>query len=1032
MSSLSNAELRAEEAQSLDAFSRINLTGIRDGISTFLQDFGRHGFFAEYTRHDISHINRLLSYIDWIIPQETWNVMTPADWLMLVLSIYFHDAGLVVTIGEFERRNESSFAEFKVNNAENYLSQRDFGMLSDDEREKFLYQEFVRQHHAARVRSWIGGSIDPRFGSATEQQIAITSILAALDPSVRRDLGVLCESHHLDDLYDVVKYNPRRAYGSTPKEVANLQYAAIILRTADLLHITKDRTPSISYLLNAPRNFVSDEEWAKQMQVVSVQPAPFRDGAGVVVAGAQPNTIQVSATFDEPRGYFALTRYLLWAESQIQLSKGWAETTNEREKLPYLFPWEAVNTSQVEALNFEKKEFAFDLDKPKILNLLTGHTLYNNPDVVLRELIQNSLDATRLQKTLTGESGAITVHLDSSSRILTIDDDGTGMTQSDIESHFLNIGSSRYQDPAFRRQNPQFASISRFGIGILTMFMISDEIEVFTKSQSASEARVISIRSLHGKYLIRTVAPSDPGLPQHLREHGTRIQIKIREDSALPEVHRVTKQWILFPGCSLRVSTDEGDPEVVGFNSPKEALEYELREAGLSLHTGEVPPTETCYRVVEVRLDSLDIAYVVQWSTYYRTWEFGSVGVFPQFRQGHHLSLNVAVCVQGVRVETVSPGYSALGLAALANAKGLFAPTTDVARTSIAQDSKYEEMLRHIYESYALHIDTEISRMISSGLPISYAASEGRYLVSPLFGILPVKSPRVAAIFNETMRNIRWITLDSGDKRNLSSIDELDGDAGFSTVEGQAYKSADEFLKKIPSPISLARLVKVTESKLPIPEGQLLTGYSDSFRIRDLLFEKYEVDEIKIHWSPLQAILHWRKKTKDEIWASVYPEGLTARDRVAQIMQSGRVANVTLHYRLLVFQKSGRLKVEGVNGELGLQTYGLLYIFSGNKTHEVLSTSFEAFYKKEISAEAYALVVTAVNHLISRDGPKEPHRRLKLLEQLVNQVNQHTVEKVSAPLSLTDLFADTADYSLIDLTLGERSDWINKNSGVFD
>jgi hypothetical protein len=68
---------------------------------------------------------------------------------------------------------------------------------------------------------------------------------------------LVCESHHLDDLNDLEKYRVSQPYRDSNAETANLQYAAILLRVADLLHITSDRTPSICFRVINPTDPVS-------------------------------------------------------------------------------------------------------------------------------------------------------------------------------------------------------------------------------------------------------------------------------------------------------------------------------------------------------------------------------------------------------------------------------------------------------------------------------------------------------------------------------------------------------------------------------------------------------------------------------------------------------------------------------------------------------------------------------------------------------------------------------------------------------
>src|SRR4029077_8168045 len=115
--------------------------------------------------------------------------------------------------------------------------------LTEDEREEFLYQEFVRKYHARRIFHWIQGQEAAQFGNAAGAVEAINNLLAGLEQVVRDDLAKICLSHHEEDLFDLVKYQINRVYGDDPEGEANLHYAALILRSADVLQIQKKRVP---------------------------------------------------------------------------------------------------------------------------------------------------------------------------------------------------------------------------------------------------------------------------------------------------------------------------------------------------------------------------------------------------------------------------------------------------------------------------------------------------------------------------------------------------------------------------------------------------------------------------------------------------------------------------------------------------------------------------------------------------------------------------------------------------------------------
>jgi HSP90 family molecular chaperone len=73
------------------------------------------------------------------------------------------------------------------------------------------------------------------------------------------------------------------------------------------------------------------------------------------------------------------------------------------------------------------------------------------------------------------------------------------MSQDTIVRHLLRVGSSKYQDQAFLKQFPDFSAISRFGIGVLSAFMVADTVQILTSEEEDEEAREISLESVHGR-----------------------------------------------------------------------------------------------------------------------------------------------------------------------------------------------------------------------------------------------------------------------------------------------------------------------------------------------------------------------------------------------------------------------------------------------------------------------------------------------------------------------------------------------------
>jgi molecular chaperone HtpG len=382
------AEQLAEQAEKLATFGGLSLLHVKRQVADLLGLIGRGGIFDQYTKHDIAHIDEMLRSLHWLIPEATKAIMTPADWLMIVLAIYFHDLGMLVTESEYETRASTGFAEFldrelfAGEEGKDYRAKVEQRYPDSVQAERFLYQEFVRYKHAERIAAWISGKVVETLGDAHSAVREIERLLGELSSRFRRDLAMVCESHHLSDINNFAKYKVSQPYGNSLDETVNLHYAAVMLRTADLLDITRNRTPPILFRIISPTDPISQEEWAKHSAVTAVRPKVGLNEDNLPDEAAPRDTIEVFADFEDENGYFGLTSYLKYAEDELRRSFESIRLTKSITGSRFDFPWRRIDDSNVETVGFLRRPFGFTIDQTKILDLLTGHTLYNDTNVV--------------------------------------------------------------------------------------------------------------------------------------------------------------------------------------------------------------------------------------------------------------------------------------------------------------------------------------------------------------------------------------------------------------------------------------------------------------------------------------------------------------------------------------------------------------------------------------------------------------------------------------------------------------------------
>ncbi|MBN2523973.1 MAG: molecular chaperone HtpG [Bacteroidales bacterium] len=119
--------------------------------------------------------------------------------------------------------------------------------------------------------------------------------------------------------------------------------------------------------------------------------------------------------------------------------------------------------------------------------------LYSDHEIFLREVMSNAVDATQKLKTLAnmgdlkGELGDLTIRvaIDKKKGTLTVSDQGIGMTQEEIEKYINQIALSSAEDFLEKYKNQENAIIGHFGLGFYSTFMVSDKVEIITKSYKA-------------------------------------------------------------------------------------------------------------------------------------------------------------------------------------------------------------------------------------------------------------------------------------------------------------------------------------------------------------------------------------------------------------------------------------------------------------------------------------------------------------------------------------------------------------------
>lgn len=116
--------------------------------------------------------------------------------------------------------------------------------------------------------------------------------------------------------------------------------------------------------------------------------------------------------------------------------------------------------------------------------------LYSDHDIFLREIVSNAVDATQKLRVLAsngefnGELGdtKVRVSVDKDAKTITVSDNGIGMTSEEVEKYINQIAFSGAEEFLEKHKNDAATIIGHFGLGFYSAFMVSDKVEIVTKS----------------------------------------------------------------------------------------------------------------------------------------------------------------------------------------------------------------------------------------------------------------------------------------------------------------------------------------------------------------------------------------------------------------------------------------------------------------------------------------------------------------------------------------------------------------------
>jgi len=538
--------------------------------------------FPHYSRHDITHVECVLDNIERILGDNRIAELEIGDVWLLLISVYLHDIGMLVLYEDEKELLESD--EFQQ-----FLSDCEKGsdidlrksvkiVLSNNEQNKLelvnsfiqIIAEFIRRNHAERAEKFFNGT-------SPVSKLFPIQVPDALK-NVWKYAGNITKLHGLAFL-DILDELPHHCMFLPLLGNCHPRFVACMLRLGDLCDVQNGRFNVISL---AQFGLLPEKSALHFHKHKTMEDPQIDEDEIVMTANVDFHSIQKELS---PEQYDTQTKkedfcqkvvlqHVEWfhmLDSEISLLSRYRDDIFPKDmdkKVPKFTQKFSVNNEEV---ILSLQDMRFNFPREKSFELIEGYSLYDDPLTFIRELIQNSLDALKMQ--LWHDIGAngrfenfvpadkkkqkklltpfdlvnkigkapdidniysnyridISVEYDSNEKkaIVIFKDNGIGISKTDIKNKIIQTGTSWHSHEYQLKLAAMPAWLhptGSFGIGLHSVFAIADHFRIETKSNEEANGNILVLHSGKGHGFV--FSRSD----KNINDRGTSVIIEIDMD----------------------------------------------------------------------------------------------------------------------------------------------------------------------------------------------------------------------------------------------------------------------------------------------------------------------------------------------------------------------------------------------------------------------------------------------------------------------------------------------------------------------
>lgn len=507
--------------------------------------------FPTYSTHDTMHSVNIIAAIEKILGKRRIKALSAIDTFLILMCAYMHDIGMLYTDREVRAIwNSAQFQEF-LKNCENgredisTASKIVRGKLSDIEQVELwpldvkqsvtiVLMEFFRSSHGTRIEALtaqndVSGIAELLRVEDSFLPIRLVKMINRISMAHTWSFSQMLEKLTRTDSFNGEEFHPRML--------------AFLLRMGDLCDLDNNRFNRVAI---ATFGTLKNENLAHYFKHRSVETLFIGTDEIQIIADVKRADIEqecrmewgISETVGEGRvdEIFQQTirehiNWKSWLEQELRDAK-----LNVQELFPKSWDFRLPELKYIIRINGQmsvssNENLKFQFSPEKAYSLIENISIYNDEKFIfVRELIQNAIDASKIQlwRELRANGGAEMAQLSpfeveeqhpgiferyrikiriryeekSEKFYFQIQDSGIGISISDLKKNILTTANSWGKRKEYKeeiRQMPEWLRpTGAFGIGMHTVFSVTEQMKIYTKSDKEAMANEITLHSGKG------------------------------------------------------------------------------------------------------------------------------------------------------------------------------------------------------------------------------------------------------------------------------------------------------------------------------------------------------------------------------------------------------------------------------------------------------------------------------------------------------------------------------------------------------